>query len=290
MATSTESSDLFIFVIPSPRISRGIALGGVALFLLFAAWFPLAFGLNRFPLVLRAHPAIWWILVEFVAAIALFLRLAFPPQSALARLEFCRGCICFIPGRWTRRLLADPVNRASITPQSREILLCHSIPRELQEGYGYTVKICAADKSERSVKAGYLTLHNAKENQRLAERITAATGLPVRFLTRRRLADGTVQESPWTPPAHKTKMLIAAVAVGAAPYMGGIVVGYLWPHFPAIFATGLGLWFCQLLALYACADHKTTKYSALYALSTIFTFAAAYGFTACLVAYMFRRF
>jgi hypothetical protein len=285
-----KSSDLFIFAIPSPRIRRGLALGSAVIFLLIAAWIPLAFGLSRFPFVLRAHPALWWLFVESVVAIALFLRLAFPPQSTLARLEFCRDCVSFIPDRMTRRLFADPVIRASITPQSREILFCHSIPRELQEGYGYTVKVCAADKSERSIKAGYLTLHNAKENERFAKRIASVTDLPVRFITRRRLANGTVEESPWTPPVHKAKILIATVAFGAVPYIGGIAVGYLWPHFPAIFATGLCLWFCQLLAMYACADHKATRYSAFYALSTIFTFAAAYGVTACLVAYIFRRF
>jgi len=71
------------------------------------------------------------------------------------------------------------------------------------------------------------------------------------------------------------------------PYIGGIVVGVLRPNMAIVLAEGLALWLGQTLALFAvvrCSHQKTTTISALYWLTTLISFSAAYAIIFFLVS------
>jgi hypothetical protein len=107
------------------------------------------------------------------------------------------------------------------------------------------------------------------------------------------LTDGSVREMPWTPPEPNTNLargtLIAAI--GAVPYIGGVAVGYFLPRPAVITIIGLVLWLGQMLASWACTHllyYAKEKYPTLYSLTTVFTFAAAYGLAVVFVGYISR--
>jgi len=72
------------------------------------------------------------------------------------------------------------------------------------------------------------------------------------------------------------------IAIASVPYLGGFEVGYLLPSPSTIAAIGVALWLGQLLAVYGCARWygMRTKNTKLYAITTVFGFAAAYGLAA----------
>jgi hypothetical protein len=188
-------------------------------------------------------------------------------------------------------MFAEPAANAAITPQSKEILICRSIPRDVPDGTGFKVIIREADGTERRVKAGYLTLHSARDGQTIGAGIAAATGLPVRIIGRRRLGDGTVEETPWTVPTSKLRLTVAAAfAIGATPYVGGITVGFLVSSPLFIVAFGLALWLSQTIATFALdlGRNKRTINTFLYSLTNLFLFAAEFGASVVIVAFMFR--
>jgi hypothetical protein len=291
MAITIERGNPFIFVIPVPRVRRVVALAEAAFFLFIAGLLIFKIGLSRLIEVFFGDPVGWLLSAVFVAAIALFLRWAFPPRKVLQRLEFHHDGVSFVPDRMTRRMFAEPAVNAAITPQSREILICRSVPRDVPDGYGYRVIIRDEDGTERGVKAGYLTLHSARDGQTIGAGITAATGLPVRIIGRRRLGDGTVEETPWMVPTAKSRLTVAAaLAIGATPYVGGITVGLLVSSPLFIVAFGLALWLSQTIAIFALdlSRNKRTINAFLYLLTNLFLFAAEYGASVVIVAFMFR--
>jgi hypothetical protein len=291
VATSTERGDPFIFVIPSPRVRTIIALVPATLLLLTFSYIPFRIGLARFFYDLRYHPAMWFVSASFAVPIAFLLRLAFPPQGLLARLQFCPNSVSFIPAPVATRLFAESISKAAITPQSEEILLCHGALGEWPGGFGYRVIIRGTGESDHWVKAGYLALHNAHECQRIAEGIASATGLPVRIIKRQRLANGTIQEMPWMPMSTKTIWrVVAALSAGALPLFSGIIVGFLMPPPGTIVCIGLALWLCEMLVIFACAHkgQRLTGLLVLYSLTTLFSFGAIYGALVVIVSYMVR--
>jgi len=291
MVTSAVSGAPFIFVIPVPRVRRVIALAEAAFFLFIAGLLIFKIGFSRLIEVFFGDPVGWLLSAVFVAVIALFLRWAFPPRKVLQRLEFHHDHVSFIPDRMTRRLFAEPAANASITPQSKEILICRSVLRDVPDGYGYRVIIRQEDGTERGVKAGYLTLHSARVGQTIAAGITAATGLPVRIIGRRRLGDGTVEVTPWMAPTAKSRLTVAAaLAIGATPFAGGISVGFLVSSPLFIVALGLALWLSQTIATFALGlgRNKRTINAFLYSLTNLFLFAAEYGASVVIVTFMFR--
>ena len=291
MVTTAENGAPFIFVIPVPRVRRVIALGEAAFFLTIAGLLIFKIGLSRLIEVLLGDPVGWLFSAVLVAAIAFCLRWAFPPRKVLQRLEFHHDSVSFVPDRMTRRMFAEPAVTAAITPQSREILVCRSFPRDVPDGYGYRVIIRDENGTERGVKAGYLTPHSARDVQIIGAGITAATGLPVRIIGRRRLGDGTVEETPWMVPTAKSRLTIsAALAIGATPYVGGITVGLLVSSPLFIVAFGLALWLSQTIATFALGlgRSKRSINALLYSLTSLFLFAAEYGASVVIVAFMFR--
>jgi hypothetical protein len=70
-----------------------------------------------------------------------------------------------------------------------------------------------------------------------------------------------------------------------------VAVGYFLPRPAVIVIIGLVLWLGQMLASWACTHllyYAKEKYPTLYSLTTVFTFAAAYGLAVVFVGYISR--
>jgi hypothetical protein len=285
MAIEAQRGEPFVYCFKPPLVRRVIPLAYLSFLLLCAAYLPLKVGVARFFEDL-GNDGLWYLVLGLLVIIALGLRLAFPPRSTQPKLRIRHDSIGFIPGRVARHLFAEPTIDVLIPSQSTEILVCRRFLEELPDGDSVIVRL--ADGTEREVKVGHLTL-DAQEHRGLSEGIKAATGLPVQFVIRRRLGDGSFQQTQWIPPARKTQAArgFAAIAIGTVPYIGGIAVGYLLPRTAVIVAVGFALWLGQMLAAYAFAHrHRSiTNYAALSALTTLFTFGAAYASAVVVVAF-----
>ena len=290
MAISAQRGEPFVFYITPSVVFQVIPLAYIALLLVLAAQFPLKVGFGRVGDSFRNHPALWWLVVIWVASIIIASRLAFPPRSVQARLHIRKDCIRFTPRRMDQRLSGESVVEAAVTAQSREILLSHNFFEGFTDGYRVIVR--EDDALEREVRVKFFTIPDAQDCRKMAEAMTAATGLPVRLVTRRRSMDGTVQETPWIPVAPRTNRSrgFALAAIAAVPYVGGIIVGYLLPRPAIIAAAGLALWCGQMLAVLACGRWygTRTKFPTLYSLTTVFTFGAAYGIAVVVVGVVLR--
>lgn len=158
---------------------------------------------------------------------------------------------------------------------------------------GVRLIVRGSDEPERELDVKWSFILDAQECRTIADGIIAATGLPVRLVTRTRLMDGSVQETPWTPPEPNTNLARGSViaAIWAVPYIGGVIVGYVLPRHATILIIGLALWLGQMLAASACAHwlyHTKEKHPTLYSLTTVFTFGAAYGLAVVFVGYINR--
>lgn len=287
MTISDKHVDSIEFPIAPPFIRRAIALAAVAFLLIPAVWFPLKLGSARFLHAFTDSSLGWLLYAVFLVPSAFFLRLAFPPRSAQAKLQIRRDGISFIPSRWVRHYFAEPVIEAPITPQSMEILL-----RQKGLPNGYAVIVRSVDKCEREVyQDASLTLQSAEEGQKISEGISAVTGLPVRLVHRQRLADGTVGETPWLPSGRSADLRIAVMlATGALPFLGGIAAGYLVTSPALLLGIGLALWFVWRLAAssFAQARSKGTFATTLYAIANFFLFEVEYGFAVIIVIFLLR--
>lgn len=290
MAISAQRGEPFVFYITPSVVFRVIVLAYAALPLLIFTQLILKVGLSHLVDRFRSYPPLWWLVILGVASVAFGLRLTFPPRRTQAMLHIRKDSVRFTPRRMDQRLSGESVVEAAVTVQSREILLSHNFFEGLPNGYRIIVR--GADEPEREVRVKFYKIPDAQDCRNIAEAITAATGLPVRLVTRRRLMDGTVQETPWMPVAPRTNRSrgFALATIAAVPYVGGIIVGYLLPR-PAIIAgVGLALWCGQMLAVLACGRlyGTRTKFPTLYSLTTVFTFGAAYGLAVVVVGFVLR--
>jgi hypothetical protein len=279
MPVPAHRSEPFIYYIVPPIFFRIIPLAISALFISIPAGFLVLDGLQGVSARFSNYPELWWLVLMLAGSIVLLWRMAFPPRRVQARLEVGRDGVVFVPSVTKRRFFGESVAQADITPQSIELLLCHSYLLTIPDGYRVIVR--DASEQEREIRVRFLTTLNADICRKIAEGITSATGLPVRLVIRRRLADGTDQETPWAPTAAKEIVArgFAMIAIASVPYIGGFAVGYFLPGPATIAAIGVALWLGQTLAVYGCARWygAKTKNTKLYAITTVFTFAAAYG-------------
>lgn len=228
-------------------------------------------------------PEVWWLLIMLVATAVFMVRVIFPPRHALPKVQIDPHQIRFVPSRMQRYMNGLRSIEAAITPQSREIILAHCIFEKWFEGD----RIVVRGENEPDREIGFFGFWlNARDCRTLSEAITAAVGLPVRLVIRRRRMDGAIQESPWLPLERKANSAktLATLAIGATPFIGGGVVGYFLPGPSITVAVGLVLWLGPILAI----SVYTRKRPTLTALSTVFTFGAAYGLAVVVVGYILR--
>lgn len=284
-----KPSDPIEFVIAPPFLRRAIAIAfGVAPFAVCAIWFPFAVGFTRFYNAFTESSLGWLSYLMLVIPAAFFLRLAFPPRSAMSRLHVRHDRVSFIPGKWVRRYLAQPVVEASITSRATEILL-----RQKGVSNGYAVIVRSEEKQENEVYAGAsLTLHSAEEAQKITQGISAVTGLPVRLVIPRKHADGSIEDTPWVPTVLKSEwQSLANLAIGSLPIVGGAIAGYLLAQPAFVLAIGLGLWFVQQIVVARFRPRKTKRDSAEIGLSIVnfFLFGVSYSVTAVIVITIVHR-
>jgi hypothetical protein len=136
-----------------------------------------------------------------------------------------------------------------------------------------------------------LALHSAEEGQKISDGITAVTGLPVRLVIRRRLADKTFDEKPWEPNVRRAELRTDVVlGIGALPLVGGIAAGFALTRPAVIVGVGLALWLVWRLALFA-IKHDKPRWSfatAMYAMVNLFIFEVAYGVAVIITVSVFR--
>lgn len=211
------------------------------------------------------------------------IRLAFPPRRVQPRLEAGNDRITFIP-RGIDRVLGDPDTEIAISPKSSEVLICLDLYDKHFDGY--RVIIHSPEEPERATKIVILSALGARERRKIADGIASATGLPVRFVIRRRATDESVTESPWNPPTRASgRARVAAIlAVALTPFATGAVAGYLDLQKTAFVIAALA-WLVQTLAI-VCYSRISLKRSGsprsfgstlASAFPTIFTFGAWYG-------------
>ncbi|MGO8758439.1 MAG: hypothetical protein ACLQG3_09975 [Terracidiphilus sp.] len=301
MTCAAESGEGFTYYIPIPYpyLIRVIVLAFAAFFLCVFLSIPIRIGPERTFESVKADPLLWLLLIGvFTPAVALFLLLAFPPRSWLARLEFDRSCIRLVP-KSLLRWIGEPSVEVPMSSQTQEILVCKG-SKDFYSGvfvttpgpYPYGLRILArsAGGHDRELKVetgGRLSAHQAGF---LIEGITASTGLPVRFIKREADDKGVIQELPWSPEEHFTHFGgLLKLAFAATPLIGGAVVGYLRAPGFSVALAGTALWLVQMFALFAYARFtKQRSWSAaLYWLSALFTFAASYSMAFVLVYFLF---
>ena len=262
---------LVVFVAPVAFIGSKIGLGGIPSNLL---------------------PALFC-MATTVGGILFALWILFPPLGTLARFEFTRDRVRFIPNLIARSI-GEQSEETLMSAQSAEILICHRfVPQKVN---GYRVIVRAADGAERELASHSPHTQvdlNASEIDSMAEAITSATGLPVRVVIRRKSPTGAVEETPWTPlfSAKGKSLRTAALATVALPYVGGILIGSLSLNPAIVIAVGFALWLCMVLAIYLASrtDPGPKRFPLLQALTTLVTFSAAYAVCFVVTAYLRGR-
>ena len=136
-----------------------------------------------------------------------------------------------------------------------------------------------------------MTLHSAEERQKISDGIAAVTGLPVRLVIRRRLADKTFSEKPGEPNVSRADLHMGSVlATGALPLAGGIAAGFAFTRPAFIVGVGLALWLLWRLVLFAIKRDKPrwSFATATYSMVNLFVFAVAYGIAVIITAFVLR--
>jgi hypothetical protein len=287
MTTSTEREVLFVFAVPL-RVQRVTAFFFVGVFVLMALYVPFTMGVHRFVNMLPSEPFIWALMALLAAPVAIFLKMAYPSPRSLAKLEARRDSIRFAPTWFANRVVGEPILEVSISPHAKEIVLSRDLRDRLPSTW--SVSVLSTGEPERSFKTTRLNLTTAEQGNVLVEGIGAATGLPVRLITRQQTGDGTVEEIPWAPPASRGKSMGVGLAIGVMPYIGGAVVGYVFPRASIVVAVGFALWLFDLLAISAFArrSQPRTKNLGVHLIARFFMFWTGYGLAFVTVAYVLR--
>jgi hypothetical protein len=215
MAISAQRGEPFLFYITPPVVFRVLGLVYAGLVLLGTAYVGLPTLSRRLN-----HPAPW-LLDIMLAGWVLFwvllpLRLVFPSLASQARLEIRHDGLRFVPRR-VIRYFGEVVDKVAVNPESTEILLCQSFYLDIPDGYRMVVR--GAHEPDREIDVKFFKTPDAQDCPTIIEGVTKATGLPVRLVIRRRLADGTVQEMPWIPITRKARTArdFAVTTMAAVP-------------------------------------------------------------------------
>ncbi len=288
MTTSTEEANPFVFAVPLLRAQRIIALVSAGIFLLIAVYIEFRMGFYTFVYALIHEPFIWVLLGFLGIPIAIFLRLAYPPRRSLAKLEATHDSVRFVPAPFLNRFLGEPILEATISAQATEIVLRRDLRDKVTSTW--SVSVLSNGEPDRSFKTTRLNVTTTEEGRKIVEGIGAATGLSVRMVNCRQTVNGAVEETPWTPPASQGKMVAVGPAILVIPYIGGAIVGYIFPRSSIILAVGFALWLFDLLAMSAFGrrSHPPTQNLGVHLVARFFMFWTGYGFAFVLVAYVLR--
>ncbi len=281
-----ESERQFVFVFPPPTAVRVLLFAFAAFFLAMILAFVFKILLNNAP-PLTVDNSVWALVLGLAAGIAFFMRLAFPSLASSAKLEIEPGHIRFTPIRMLR-MIGEESMEELIPPDTTEILLCRNIRPGLSQESRIIVH---GPAGETGIKVDYLVILSPQNLKRLADGLTAATGLPVRMIVRRFPVDGTTEETPWILAQGAARWVSAlGFVLVILPYAGGIVVGSIRPAPAFIAAVGLAIWLLSLLVTRLIARHDSAHptFPTASFLMTVFTFGAAYAFSVVMTIFMFH--
>jgi hypothetical protein len=284
MASLEQDQPPYIFYIRSPVYLRVLGLFVLAVTVAPFAFIGLKIGLGWISSILL--PALFG-MTMMIGGILFALWLLFQPRSTLARFEFTRDRVRFIPNLIARSI-GEQSEETVISPQSAEILICH----RLVNGYRIIVRAADGAESELASHSPHTLVNlNTSDIDSMVEAITPTTGLPVRVVIRRKSATGAIEETPWTAPSTKGKLLktAALATVVALPYVGGIIMGSLSQGPAVVITVGLALWLCMVLATYTASRTNSSpkRFPLLQTLTTLVTFSAVYA--ACFVVTAYLR-
>lgn len=291
MAFLDQRQQPFVFAIPAPRYIRAIGIVPLTIAVAAIVFVYLKVGAHGFQANIDRSvdlPVFWLALVSLVGLFVFALWILFPPKRSLARFEFSRACVRFIPNS-VARTIGEPRKETAISSNSAEILLCYRIWPGRQSSYRIIVR--AADGNEQEL-GGY-SPHtqidlSASKVARLMEGITPATGLPARTVIRQRTGSGAFEETLWAPPVT-TSSLFMGVGLAAAglPFIGGIVMGWIAPSIAIAVAAGIAFWLSQMLVLVFIARRAPSrkKFPILHVLSTTILYSATYCASFVVTAY-----
>ena len=289
MPIGARRDDPFIIDVHPPVIIRTILLAGAALFLGMSGFLFYGFALLGWSNLAQFGPSLWLLVLVMPSTTVFMLWLAFPGPAALANLQFRPTGVRWVPRRVDRRLSGEQVTEAAITDQSCEILFCHSVYEGMPNGDRIIVR--GADGHEQEIRVQFYKEPDSRDCRMITERITAATGLPVRLVIRQQVG-GVVNEIPWVPIDPKVNPVtnLVLVTMGALPFVGGVTVGVLQLSAPLIAAAGAALWLAQLFTISVSMRRyqPKVKQSPLLMLATVFTFGPAYGISVILTALLLR--
>ena len=111
MAIEAQRGEPSVLCVPPPLSRRVIPLAYTAFLLLLAACIPLKVGLSRFSEGFGNHPALWFLAIGLVAAIALALRLAFPSRGAQPGCKSGTTAFALFPVQWSGTYLQNQPSR-----------------------------------------------------------------------------------------------------------------------------------------------------------------------------------
>jgi hypothetical protein len=295
MAFLEQGQPPYVFHIRSPLYTRALGLPLIAFVLGPLAYIYWNLGANGTEALLKRavdNFVFWFYILAMLGALAFAVWVIRPPQSTLARFEFSRDRVRFIPNLIARSI-GEPSQDAVISPQSTEVLLCYRVWPGQQRGYRIIVRAADGTEFELASHSPHTQVDlNASEVDGIADAVSPATGLPVRVVIRSKLPNGAVEEVSGMPSASKIGTLMGiGAAVAALPWASGIFVGWLSPSPAIVIAVGLVLWFCIVLTLYLAGrtGSPRKKFPAVRTVTTLVTFSAAYGVGFVVTAYLRGR-
>lgn len=287
--TSSPKAERFVYYVPFPPLSRGIALAFALFFLCAFLYIPFAWGLQHSLQSMHDDPSLWLIFILlFGPGIAFFVVLAFPPKSWLSRLEVQHDRIRLVP-KPPLRWIGEPTREIPIDEGCEQILVCHGSSDSIPLGF----RVCVvAGKGQRRVLQIASAMRLARQQATdLVDGIAKAIGLPVYLIQRIAKPGEAVQEVPWLPEERSMSWRpLGVIALGLAPWIGGIVVGFLGMGTAVAAVVGVCLWLCQTasLMIYARLSDRKSKFPMIRWFSTVFTFAASYIVAYAVTAFLVR--
>jgi len=163
-------------------------------------------------------------------------------------------------------LIGEKAIEIPIMPHSHEVLICmYSI--NCANGGSREIIFRNEEGKERANRIPDFTCLTHRGARKLAQAITAETGLPVRLIMRRPDQGGKVQELAWEPFFTKRIQLPLAFMLISLPIplVGGALVGYGYLSLTTVIYLGVLLWALQILSLsiVLSREKRTEPYSFL---------------------------